>query len=436
MTTEPAEELRLLRARVVELERIQREITLPDDAAAFERARRRAEEAVLAAFAAEQQSRFVADELRAANLALTRTLHLDEVLATLLRHLSRLVPYDSAAVVLASGESRLATRDGLSEMGLRVSVAEDGAALMLSPALAPLVRERESILICDTLAYPDWRAPAGAKGMRSWFGVPLLAGGELIGIYSVSTVEPDSFTLGDLRMAEALASQAAVAIQNARLFAEVGAGRERLQALSHQLVRAQENERRHIARELHDDVAQALGLIKLNMRAVQRLAPSSRLEQSLGLIEATLERVRTLALELRPSILDDLGLVAALRWYADRQAQLAGFAAEVCADGEARLPNEIETVCFRVAQEALNNVARHAHAHAVKIELERDMIELRLTIRDDGDGFDVEHAQARATSGVSMGLLSMQERAALVGGRLVVESQLGTGTIVRAFMPL
>jgi signal transduction histidine kinase len=136
-------------------------------------------------------------------------------------------------------------------------------------------------------------------------------------------------------------------------------------------------------------------------------------------------------------MLDDLGLVSALRWYVDRQAQRTGVVAQFTADPlDARLPPELETTCFRVAQEALTNVARHAQARHVNVRLRQREAELELVVEDDGSGFDVPAARARAARGVSMGLLGMEERVLLVGGRIDITSAPGRGTEVRARFPL
>ncbi|HMQ35556.1 MAG TPA: PAS domain-containing sensor histidine kinase [Chloroflexaceae bacterium] len=222
--------------------------------------------------------------------------------------------------------------------------------------------------------------------------------------------------------------------------AEMQAANVRLHALSRQLVTAQEDERRRIARELHDEIGQALALVKLNMRVVQRRAGADgldpRLEQSLGVVEATLLRVRALALDLRPSLLDDLGLIAALRWYVDQQTHLAGLAGEVIAAPDlGRLPAEVETVCFRVTQEALANVIRHAQAERFRVTITLSAGAIELAIADDGVGFDAVAALEHAAQGQSGGLLGMQERVALCGGRLTIESALGRGTTLRAHIP-
>jgi PAS domain S-box-containing protein len=217
--------------------------------------------------------------------------------------------------------------------------------------------------------------------------------------------------------------------------------RQRLQVLSRRLVEVQETERRHIARELHDEVGQALTAAEMNLQTlldspgVDALAP--RLKQSLELVDRVLEQVHDLSLNLRPSMLDDFGLEPALRWYTNRQAALAGLQAEIRAEPmEQRLDPMVETECFRVAQEALTNVVKHAKAHTVTVELSQNGEQLHLSVRDDGVGFDVASVRVQAVRGASLGLLSMEERAALAGGGLQYHSTPGQGTEVHAWFPL
>ena len=216
---------------------------------------------------------------------------------------------------------------------------------------------------------------------------------------------------------------------------------DKLQLLSRRLVDSQETERRHIARELHDEVGQTLTVAELNL---QKLVQSSRvganrerLQESLKAVERVLEQVRDLSLSLRPSMLDDLGLEAALRWYTNRQASLVGLQAEFRADAlEDRLDPVIETACFRVAQEALTNVVRHARAGAVAVELRNQDGHLHLYVRDDGAGFDVAALREQAVLGASLGLLSMEERATLAAGGFECKSIPGQGTEIHAWFPL
>jgi PAS domain S-box-containing protein len=219
--------------------------------------------------------------------------------------------------------------------------------------------------------------------------------------------------------------------------------RRRLQVLSRRLVEVQETERRRLARELHDEIGQALTVIEMNVQSLlaspgtDALAP--RLKQSLEVVERVQEQVHDLSLNLRPSMLDDLGLEPALRWCTERQAALAGLQAEVRADPlEQRLDPMIETECFRIAQEALTNVVKHARARTVTVELTKNDEDgqLHLSVRDDGVGFDVANLREQAVRGASLGLLSMEERATLAGGGLECDSIPGQGTEVHAWFPL
>jgi signal transduction histidine kinase len=260
-----------------------------------------------------------------------------------------------------------------------------------------------------------------------------LAGGDL----SVRTGLPHSRDeLGQLTLAFDQMAQALEERERERLRAS-----QKLQVLSHRLVEVQEAERRHIARELHDEIGQSLTAAELNLQAALRAPASAKLEyqleESIRAVERVLEQVHDLSLSLRPSMLDDLGLEPAIRWYANRQAGLTGMEVRFHADPlDERLDPVIETECFRVAQEALTNVVRHANAKAISIRLTRDNGHLHLTVRDDGVGFDVAGQRNQAVSGASLGLLSMEERASLAGGGLELTSTPGQGTEVHAWFPI
>lgn len=212
-----------------------------------------------------------------------------------------------------------------------------------------------------------------------------------------------------------------------------------LQMLSKRVIDAQETERRRLAGELHDELGQALTAIKINLQARERFkdhSPEVLDAENICIVDDALQQVRQLALALRPSMLDDLGLGSALRWMADQQAERGGFVVHFGADfPDTRLAPELETTCFRIAQEALTNIARHAQAKRVSIELRQAGDVLIMTIQDDGHGFDVAAMRTRATAGASIGLLGMQERATLAGGNLDIESSPKRGTILRARFP-
>ena len=221
--------------------------------------------------------------------------------------------------------------------------------------------------------------------------------------------------------------------------ADAQRSRERMEALSQRLLKALENERRLIARELHDQIGQALTAVKLNLESLRggARAKAFPLDESVEIVEQLMETVRSLSLDLRPSVLDDLGLAAALRWYADRQGRRAGFGVRMRTQLPAqRLAPDLETACFRVAQEAITNVARHAGAKHLEVDARAEDGTLDLTVRDDGTGFDVEGVRRGTTGDGSIGLDGMEERVRLLGGDFRIDSRPGTGTTVWARFPL
>jgi len=216
-----------------------------------------------------------------------------------------------------------------------------------------------------------------------------------------------------------------------------------LLTFSRRLIEAQEAERQRIARELHDQIGQGLTALKLNLHAIQyardRREARPLIEENLRMLDEALEQVRDLSVDLRPLLLDDLGLVTALRWYVDHQAQRTGVRAEFTSDSldpNLRFSAEVETACFRIAQEALTNVARHAQAKLVTVRLSRSDPYLILFIKDDGVGFDIEAMQKHAVASATLGLRGMEERTQAVGGRMSINSTSGKGTQVTVRLPI
>jgi signal transduction histidine kinase len=212
-----------------------------------------------------------------------------------------------------------------------------------------------------------------------------------------------------------------------------------LKALSRRVLEAQEIERRRVAVELHDELGQALTAIKINLQLSERFkekAPPGINLENIRIIEDALQQVRRLATALRPSLLDDLGLAPALKWMAEQSAQRGAFLLNFEHERtQSRLAPEIEIACFRIVQEALTNIARHAQPRQVKISLQREGNELVLCVQDDGVGFDLAAMRDRAAAGGSLGVLGMQERATLIGGQLDIESTPGQGSIVQLRCP-
>jgi signal transduction histidine kinase len=225
-----------------------------------------------------------------------------------------------------------------------------------------------------------------------------------------------------------------------RLFKEVSSAQGRLKVLSKRLLEIQESERRHIARELHDEIGQILTAIKINIQTAFKLAGSKKIEVHLNegveLIEEALFQVRKLSVDLRPSMLDDLGLIPALRWYVDKHSTRTGMKAKVVTDEIIkRLPSNIEITCFRVSQEALTNIIKHSQATDVEINLFYQDNDLHLQIKDNGVGFNFFSAIQKGLQGESMGLMGMQERVELIGGRININSKPGGGTQIHVVFP-
>ena len=249
--------------------------------------------------------------------------------------------------------------------------------------------------------------------------------------------------ISERKRGETLLKQAheALEIKVQERTAELSSANHSLRKLSSRLMQVQEEERSRLARDLHDEIGQLLTALKIDLQAVQHSAVgqarSGSLLDSLALVDRLLTQVRTLALDLRPSLLDDLGLVPALRWYANKQAERNGWMLHFSVEGMAeRVPSLIEVACFRSVQEALTNIAKYASAKTIDLTLHRHDQEVTLIIQDDGVGFDVFSARQRARGGESMGLFGMEERVRLAGGALEISSTPSRGTTLLLHFPL
>jgi PAS domain S-box-containing protein len=227
------------------------------------------------------------------------------------------------------------------------------------------------------------------------------------------------------------------------LFQEVKSNREQLKSLSHRLVQAQEAERHHLVRKLHDEVGQELTALSLNLNIVRSQLPSTiaakltnRIDDSLNLLEKTFERVRDLMAELRPPVLDDYGLTAALHWYGKQFSDRTGISPLLqLKELSPRLPLPVETALLRIAQEALTNVSKYAQAKHIILTLDEVGGEVDLTIADDGVGFDPT-VDRQPGSRPAWGLINSRERAQAVGGTLQVKTAPGKGTKIMVKVPI
>jgi PAS domain S-box-containing protein len=328
--------------------------------------------------------------------------------------------------------------------------------------MAAALRERQPYL-----------AVAGQEGEHNRYHVatvPFIARDRPIGLAQVyRPLGMDSWNAHDVRLLQTLAGPVAVALDNARLFSVIQANEAALRSLSLRLINVQELERRHIAQELHDELGQLLTAIQINVDlARRRLKEESplrkRLDEASTLTHDVLANVRTLTVELRPTLLDDMGIVPTLRWYLRQFSQRVGVQDQVPGSGGSRadlpgprkpefdvswdvpeLPDrlqpEIETTIYRVVQEALTNVMRHAEADHVAVslahvtEMEDGQGQIRLSIQDDGRGFDLAALAERRGKEQTLGLTGMQERVMLLGGQVQIISQPGQGTRIEVVLP-
>ncbi len=332
----------------------------------------------------------------------------------------------------------------------RAGYAPDHACVHSAAGLAQaLERQRWDIVLSD-YTLPDFsglQALAQVQAHDPDLPFILISGniGEEVAVAAMRAGAHDYLIKGNLtRLGAAIdreLREAVVRQERRRADRELREAKQRLQALSNRMLEIQENERRHLARELHDEIGQALTAVKLNLQALERRVDEGaarRLTREVtGLVGAVLDQVRALSLDLRPPQLDDLGLVPALHWLVQRSAGTAPPAVLLHADPQPRrLPASVETAGYRLAQEALTNAMRHARASRVDIQVEDHGDCLKLSVRDDGRGFDLPAALARAASGQSMGLLGMRERVSLAGGQLDISTRPGGGTEVCAVFPL
>ncbi len=304
------------------------------------------------------------------------------------------------------------------------------------PVLEALLHEQQSLVLSEqqlAIGSPYFTALTSAK---SWMGVPIVVGGRTLGFCGLTKGESGFFTAEHMRLADTVVAQASVAIQNAALFQQVQSSGERLQWLSRRLVQVQENERKAVARELHDQAGQALTSLKIGLRQLgHEVSQTPGLEVSIAelykITDLVLDDLHRLAVNLRPAMLDQLGLVVAISDHVanlNQQQQLHVQFEAIGFGDQARLPADVETALYRIVQEALTNVVRHAGASRVDLLLHLYLDRVRLTIEDDGVGFDAESA----TGPGHLGLLGMRERCEMLEGRLEVESTPGQGTTLVA----
>ena len=400
--------------------------------------------------------------LNAVALTVNQSLNLEEILERALDEVLRLTGIDVAAIFLQNpvrGQLELMAYRGLSEKAARL-VNQVG---MLDSACGGVMQLGKTILVPDVSTYRRQGAQSlQQERVTSLVHVPLMTKGWALGSMCVGTRNNIQFSEEEQKLLEAIGNQIAIAVENARLYADVQR-KERLRGeLFKKALAAQEEERKRIARELHDEVSQSLTALLYEAEGGLELddipAISAQLQSICDLTQLTLENIHKLMFDLRPSMLDQLGLIPALRWLGETRLESKGIRVTVNTNSQSnklnsdndpqRLPVDIETALYRVVQEAINNIARHAAARNVEISLNKNNGFTEVSIIDDGIGFDLAEISIDTLKEIDnkdfyipentrgLGLLGMQERIELLGGDLEIVSSPGNGTQIHIRVPI
>jgi signal transduction histidine kinase len=332
--------------------------------------------------------------------------------------------------------------------GLSDKYAEE-MHLKLGEGIAGKVAQNgRSVLLEDISSEPDAARLdlISLEGLRAFVSVPLRAKDNVLGVMNVASHVPHRFTKEDVHLLHTIGDQLGIAIEQAILYERLRKARERLRKLARQNLVAEEEERRRIARELHDETSQSLSGIALQLEALIEMYsksgnPDSQLIAGLKKVQALTvqvhKEVSRVISNLHPTVLDSLGLVAAARQHVKNTLQPLNINATVEAKGtEMRFPPDVEAALFRVIQGSVGNIIKHSKAKNASIVLVYQPDQFSLTIRDDGQGFDVSRLTDVEQSGRGRGLFSMRERIGFLGGTSGVESKIGAGTTVWAKIPI
>ena len=378
--------------------------------------------------------------------ALSGLWDLDAILMVALDNVLSIMSGEIGGVLLVDEQTQ--TLSYRVQHGLSTRYVEE-MRLRLGEGVAGRVAESgKSILVEDISADPRAAHPdlVSGEGLKALISVPLRAKDKVLGVINIASRMPHRFTRNDMHLLHSIGDQLGVAIEQARLYERLRKARERLRRLARQNLVAEEEERRRIARELHDETSQSLSGLALQLQALLEMSAMSG-NQDAEFI-AGLKKVQSLTVQvhsdvsriisdLRPALLDTLGLVPAARQCAEARLRPLNINVSVETKGtDRRLPSDVEVALFRVIQGSIGNIVQHSKAKNAVIVLEYGDDELLLRISDDGVGFDVSKVTDVEESGRGRGLFSMKERIGFLGGISWVESKPGQGTTVWARVPI
>jgi signal transduction histidine kinase len=384
-----------------------------------------------------QTTRDLTQALYTAAVALGRTRDAEEVVRVAIAETQRAAGVEAVALhLLDPSRGVLLLREFA---GSTPEFREQMAVLPLSEThLAQAVIQQCRVVSCPVEQYPvaTLRDLYVAQGFRHLTAVPVSGRDQVLGVLHLASRHEPPLTPEEIALVEAIGGLVGVALENAALGERMTAQQDRLRALASGILQAREEEARRIAHELHDEAGQLLASVHIALddlagQMPERAATFQGLHELLDRVEG---RLRRMSRELRPSILDDLGLAPALEWLAQGVSERTGLAITVNAPDERLMP-AVETALYRIVQEALTNAARHARATKVEIEVRTTGPTVQAVVQDDGQGFDVG-ATLRRRGDRGLGLIGMRERVEALGGSLTIASGPGSGTRLSASIPV
>ncbi len=308
-----------------------------------------------------------------------------------------------------------------------------------------VLRHRQTVLVNDVSQCPKLDENATEENIASFVSIPLKSKNRTIGIMNLACSSDNCFTENDFKLLDSIGYHIGLAIENSVLYEEAKEKEELRGQLLSSVISAQEEERKRISRELHDEFGQTLTAAMMNIESLENQVQGGqselkeKVQNAKSLMAHALEDIRRLTHDLRPSALDDLGLISSLRAYAQNHLEAIGIQVKFESKGlsmNKHLAPVIETALFRIVQEAINNIIRHAQAHNVRISLSVNNSKIRAVVEDDGKGFDVDAILNSGIQRQSLGLIGIKERAALLGGTFNIKSQKDKGTRLVVEIPL
>ena len=391
---------------------------------------------------AEQRAQYLAEIGR----TISSTLNVNEVYEPFAELVRRLIPFERIVITIADPDHRTITTAYVS--GSEIADRRPGDVADLANSLTHEVMQSRSGLLIQTEDSDEFRRrftaplPAFLAGFRSFLSVPLMSHDQVIGALHLESTKPRAYTQRDLNLAESVGAQIGGAIANARLYEQLEVERERLRWVTRQLVANEEEERHRVSRELHDEAGQALTALKISLSLIQSEIPGGsdplalKLADAVELTDATMEKIRLLARGLRPPELDAVGLNGTLGGYCSEFARMTGLSIDYKGAEVHHLSDAVNISFYRFLQEGLTNAAKHAEASKVTVKLSWNDRKVQLAVQDNGRGFDWQVRRLESPRPAGIGLLGMQERFELLGGRLEVKSRAGKGTKLTAQVPV